>query len=103
MGHILVTGGCGFMGSNFIRSLHARYPEVKVTNLDALTYAANPENIADIATDDWYRFVKGDIADDALVLELMAQADTVVNFAAETHVDRSIHGNAGDFVRTNIE
>lgn len=98
---ILVTGGCGFIGSNFVRYLLERYPAYSVINLDKLTYAGNPENLADVAGDARYRFVKGDICDAAAVDPLVAEADAVVNFAAESHVDRSILGGA-DFVQTDV-
>lgn len=97
---ILVTGGCGFMGSNFIHFLLKMQPDVSITNLDLLTYAGNQENLAGLEGKN-YRFVQGDIADESLVRKLVAKADTVVNFAAETHVDRSIHGEVGNFVHTN--
>jgi dTDP-glucose 4,6-dehydratase len=99
---ILVTGGCGFIGSNFVRLLLAERPHWHVTNLDLLTYAGNPENLADVEKNPQYRFVQGDISDPALVRELLAgEVWAVVNFAAETHVDRSIL-DSGDFVRTNV-
>jgi dTDP-glucose 4,6-dehydratase len=101
MKNVLVTGGCGFMGSNFIRFLCDARPDVSIANVDALTYAGNQENLTGLEGKN-YRFVHGDITDGALMRSLMAQADVVVNFAAETHVDRSIHGRAGDFVHTNI-
>lgn len=90
------------MGSNFIHYLSRVEPGVSITNLDALTYAGNPENLTGIEGKN-YRFVRGDIADGKLMRSLFSEADTVVNFAAETHVDRSIHGAVGDFVHTNIE
>jgi dTDP-glucose 4,6-dehydratase len=98
---ILVTGGAGFIGSHFIRHLLRQYPEVMVTNLDKLTYAGNPENLSDIQEDPRYRFVRGDITDAAAVREAMSGASLAVNFAAETHVDRSIM-SADDFIRTDI-
>jgi len=98
---ILVTGGCGFIGSNFVRHVLRTHPEDSVTNFDRLTYAGNPSNLADVDTDPRYSFVKGDICDAAAVREALAGHDAVVNFAAETHVDRSILG-AGEFVRTNV-
>jgi dTDP-glucose 4,6-dehydratase len=102
MTRVVVTGGCGFIGSNFVRWLLERAPEVQVINFDLLTYAGNPENLADLRTHPRYRFVKGDIADREAVRELLKQGiDTVFNFAAESHVDRSIH-DATPFVRTNI-
>lgn len=102
MKNVLVTGGAGFMGSNFIHYLLGHEGDVSVVNLDALTYAGNPENLSGV-DEKRYRFVQGDIADEKLARELMRDAEWVVNFAAETHVDRSIHGKVGDFVHTNIE
>lgn len=98
---LLITGGCGFIGSNFIRYLLAHY-DYRVVNLDKLTYAGNPANLAEIANDLRYRFVEGDICDAAMVDPLVEEADVVVNFAAESHVDRSIMGGA-EFVQTNIQ
>ncbi|MEK7208381.1 MAG: dTDP-glucose 4,6-dehydratase [Patescibacteria group bacterium] len=97
----LVCGGAGFMGSNFIRFLLAREPLVRVINLDALTYAGNRENVRGLPAPR-HRFVRGDIADAKLVSRLMRGADFVVNFAAETHVDRSIHKDARDFLHSNV-
>lgn len=103
MKSILVTGGCGFIGSNFIRHLLKVKADCKLVNLDKLTYAGNPENLKDIESDSRYQFIKGDICDIDLVEKLFAeeQIDTVVHFAAESHVDRSISGPA-EFIRTNI-
>ncbi|MBI4366922.1 MAG: dTDP-glucose 4,6-dehydratase [Deltaproteobacteria bacterium] len=98
--HILVTGGLGFIGSNFVRHV-LRAREWSITNLDLQTYAGNPANLRDCETDPRYRFVRGDIADPATVQPLMDAADVVVHFAAETHVDRSIHDGQA-FVRTNV-
>ena len=98
---ILVTGGAGFIGSNFVRHVLAAHADDSVVNLDKLTYAGNPANLHDVESDPRYRFVKGDICDGALVRELMAGVDAVVHFAAETHVDRSNLG-ADDFLRTNV-
>jgi len=99
---LLVTGGAGFIGSNFIRHILVTYPDYQVTNYDKLTYAGNLDNLADLANNPHYTFVQGDIADEAKVNEVLAQGfDGVVNFAAETHVDRSIHTGARDFVITN--
>jgi dTDP-glucose 4,6-dehydratase len=98
---ILVTGGAGFIGSNFVRYLLRTHPDDSVVNLDKLTYAGNPENLRDVERDPRYRFVQGDICDTTLVGELMAEADVVVHMAAETHVDRSNAG-ADDFLRTNV-
>jgi len=98
---ILVTGGCGFIGSNFILHLLERYPGCQVVNLDKLTYASNPANLRDVEGDRRYRFVRGDICDTELVGELMAAVDVVFNFAAETHVDRSLM-EAGTFILTDV-
>jgi len=100
---ILVTGGAGFIGSNFIHSFIAQNPDCSVTNLDCLTYAGNLKNLTDIEADLRYRFVRGDIGDAALVAALLAEMkiDAVVHFAAESHVDRSITGPE-IFVRTNV-
>jgi len=100
MERVLVTGGCGFIGSHFVRML-IRERDVAVVNLDALTYAGNPANVADVADDARYRFVHGSITDPAAVTEAGRDCDTVVNFAAETHVDRSIR-QAGDFIQTDV-
>ncbi len=98
---ILVTGGAGFIGSNFIHYLASHRPDWRVINLDKLTYAGNLENLHGVDGRTSYRFVHGDIADREVVETLMAECDYVVNFAAETHVDRSIH-DAGDFIRTDV-
>lgn len=100
---LVVTGGCGFIGSNFIRDQLARYPEQSVVNIDKLTYAGNPENLADVDGDPRYRLQQGDICDREFVRGVMssAKAEAVVNFAAESHVDRSIL-DSGPFVQTNI-
>ena len=103
MKQILVTGGCGFIGSNFIRHTLQHFPGCRIINLDKLTYAGNPGNLTDVEKIPRYRFVKGDIGDAALVRQIFAKEaiDTVVHFAAESHVDRSITGPA-EFVETNI-
>ncbi|MDD5543491.1 MAG: dTDP-glucose 4,6-dehydratase [Acidobacteriia bacterium] len=99
---ILVTGGAGFIGSNFIRYMREVYPDLFITNLDKLTYAGNLDNLRDLEGDSHYRFVRGDICDLQIVNELMsARPDAVIHFAAETHVDRSIH-EARSFVETNV-
>ncbi len=98
---ILVTGGSGFIGSNFVRHVLATHPDHAVVNLDKLTYAGNPENLRDVESDRRYRFVHGDICDAAAVRDAMAGADAVVHFAAESHVDRSNLG-ADEFLRTNV-
>lgn len=102
MKRILVTGGCGFIGANFVRWQLETYPGLEVTNLDALTYAGNPDNLAGLEHEPRYRFVHGDVADRALVMELLAEGfDAVAHFAAESHVDRSID-DAAPFLRTNV-
>ena len=103
MKQVLVTGGCGFIGSNFVRNTLQHNSDYRIINLDKLTYAGNPANLKDIDKSKNYRFVKGDICDVALVRGIFAeeQIDTVIHFAAESHVDRSITGPA-DFVQTNI-
>ncbi len=100
---VFVTGGCGFIGSNFVRHLLKTDPAVSVVNLDALTYAGNPANLRDVAqtTPDRYSFVKGDIRDALAVRQAMSGCDSVVHFAAESHVDRSIV-SANDFIATNV-
>ena len=98
--HFLVTGGAGFIGSNFVRHVRKRFPESRVTVLDKLTYAGNLANLEAVKDDPGYRFVKGDICDPAVVAATMAGCDVVLNFAAETHVDRSIE-DASSFVLTD--
>ncbi len=98
---ILVTGGCGFIGSHFIRVVFEKRPDWQVINLDALTYAGNLANTLDIQTHPRYRFVYGSITDRNLVNTLVSEVDIVVNFAAETHVDRSLMDNE-PFILTNI-
>ncbi|MDF1743267.1 MAG: dTDP-glucose 4,6-dehydratase [Gimesia sp.] len=103
MRHILVTGGCGFIGSNFIRYQLSEYSDISITNLDKLTYAGNLENLKEIESHSGYKFVKGDIADSNFVNSLLESTDfdAVINFAAESHVDRSIL-DSGPFIQTNI-
>src|SRR2546423_3920033 len=99
---LFVTGGCGFIGSNFVRHLLATDPAATVVNFDALTYAGNLANLADVASHPRYKFVKGDITDREAVRAAMRLGVTdVINFAAESHVDRSIQ-DSGPFVRTNV-
>src|SRR5262245_21346118 len=98
---ILVTGGAGFIGCNFVRHVLACHPEDSVINLDKLTYAGNPENLRDVVGDPRYRFVEGDICDGELVRALLDGVDALVHMAAETHVDKSNLG-ADDFLRTNV-
>ena len=105
MERLLVTGGAGFIGSNFVRYMLEKYPNYSVTVLDKLTYAGNLANLADIEEKygpaGRYRFVKGDIADPAAVKEAMAGSKYVLNFAAESHVDRSIE-EPGQFILTDV-
>ncbi len=103
MRNVLVTGGAGFIGSNFIHYVLEKEPDVRVINLDALTYAGNLENLKDLPDPARHTFIQGDICDQKLVEELFHQhaVDTVVHFAAESHVDRSILG-PGQFIQTNI-
>jgi len=101
MRQVLITGGLGFIGSNFVRYFIKRHQDVQVVNLDCQAYSGNPENLADLEGDPRYRFVKGDIRDEREVASAMAGCDTVFNFAAQTHVDRSIL-SAGDFITTNV-
>ncbi|OGI14911.1 MAG: dTDP-glucose 4,6-dehydratase [Candidatus Moranbacteria bacterium RIFCSPHIGHO2_12_FULL_54_9] len=99
---LLVTGGAGFIGANFIHHILRKYPDYRVVNLDALTYAGNLENLKMWENDARYRFVKGDIADPGVIEPLVAACDIVVHFAAESHVDRSIL-DPGAFIRTNVQ
>jgi len=99
---LLVTGGAGFIGSNFVRYVLSTYPSYRVINLDKLTYSGNLANLTEVADDPRYEFVRGDIADEEAVAPLVKRADAVINFAAESHVDRSIL-NPRVFLRTNIE
>jgi len=100
---MLVTGGAGFIGSNFIRHMLAEHPETPIVNLDFLTYAGNPESLRDVAGNPNYTFVKGDICDPTAVAAVFSHhpIETVVHFAAESHVDRSI-ADGSAFVRTNV-
>jgi len=98
---ILVTGGLGFIGSNFIRFMLNKHPEYHLTNLDAITYAANPANLKDVKSNPRYCFIKGDIAKEDDVKNAVKNNDAIINFAAETHVDRSI-ADPENFIRTNI-
>jgi dTDP-glucose 4,6-dehydratase len=98
---LLVTGGAGFIGSHFIRLMMKRRDVQSLVNLDKLTYAGNLDNLREFTADKRYRFVRGDIASPLLVQRLMKDVDRVVNFAAETHVDRSIH-DAAPFLHTNV-
>jgi len=99
---VLVTGGAGFIPSNFIRHLLAKTP-YDVVSLDALTYAGNVENLADVIAHERLSFVQGDIRDTVLVREVVANVDVIVNAAAESHVEKSIRDGGSEFVRTNVE
>lgn len=99
---ILVTGGAGFIGSNFIRLWMKNNPGDKITNLDCLTYAGNLENLKEVENNPNYKFIKGDVCDKNLVNESVKGMNLIVHFAAESHVDRSILGSA-EFIRTNVE
>lgn len=98
---LLITGGAGFIGSNFIHYWLGKYPKDEIVNLDKLTYAGNLENLRDVEDDPRYEFVEGDICDWDVVEEAMQGADTVIHFAAESHVDRSIKGPQV-FTQTNV-
>ena len=98
---VLVTGGAGFIGSNFVGYALETHPDWQITTLDKLTYAGRLENLRDHEDNPRHRFVKGDVADAEVTAPLVEESDVVVHFAAETHVDRSIHG-AGDFVTTDV-
>ena len=98
---ILITGGAGFIGSNFIRYLLKKYPDCKIINLDKLTYAGNLDNLKDIENNKNYTFVKGDICDKKIVDKIARDCEIIINFAAETHVDKSII-EADSFVQTDV-
>ena len=99
--NILLTGGSGFIGSNFVRFVLTNRPGYRVTNLDCLSYSGNLDNLRDLEGDERYTFVHGNICDRALMEKLIAEADAVVHMAAESHVDRSII-DAGPFVQSNV-
>ena len=101
MTSVLVTGGAGFIGSNFVRYMVDKYPEYDIINLDALTYSGNLENLKDIENKENYSFVKGDIRDKSIVDDLVKKCDYVINFAAESHVDRSIF-DPEIFIKSNV-
>ena len=98
---ILVTGGCGFIGSIFVRYMLKTYADVHIINIDSLTYAGNLDNLKEIEQDKRYSFIKGDITERNDVEHALKKADSVVHFAAESHVDRSIE-KAEVFIRTNV-
>ena len=102
MQKLMITGGAGFIGSNFVRYMMNKYKDYNIIVLDALTYAGNRDNLKDIENNQKYTFYHGNICDETIVDELMSKVDAVVNFAAETHVDRSIH-SAGEFINTDIK
>ena len=102
MKKVLVTGGMGFIGSHFIRSALKNHSDWSVINLDKLTYAGNPKNLSDVEQNERYEFIRGDICDEVLVQRVMREVSLIVNFAAESHVDRSID-SAEDFIQTNIQ
>lgn len=99
--HLFITGGAGFIGSNFIRHIRATYPDYTIVNFDKLTYAGNLDNLRDVEHGDRYSFIRGDICDRRALDEAISGADVVINFAAESHVDRSIE-RASDFIETNV-
>ncbi|MDD4353626.1 MAG: GDP-mannose 4,6-dehydratase [Candidatus Nanoarchaeia archaeon] len=99
--NILVTGGCGFIGSNFIMHMIKKYPDYKIVNLDKLTYAGNQENLRNIEKNKNYTFIKGDICNEKIVNKALKNIDLIVHFAAESHVDKSIISRE-DFIKTNI-
>ena len=99
--HVLVTGGSGFIGSNLVRFLLSQRPDYHITNLDALTYAGNPDNLADVAQHPKYRFVHGNNLDRALVESLLSDCDAILHLAAESHVDRSI-SDSRPFLESNV-
>lgn len=98
---LLVTGGAGFIGSNFIRYILKNHDNINIINLDALKYGSNPENLKDVEKDGRYSFIRGDISDYSLVSEIIKDVDAIANFAAETHVDRSISAPEA-FLQSNV-
>jgi dTDP-glucose 4,6-dehydratase len=98
---LLITGGSGFIGSNFIRLILRDARDIKITNIDKLTYAGNQSNLKEARTHPAYAFIKGDICDESLLKEILPRHDAIINFAAESHVDRSIQ-HPHDFIKTNI-
>jgi dTDP-glucose 4,6-dehydratase len=102
--NVLITGGAGFIGSNFIHYWLNKYPNSKIFNLDALTYAGNLENLKDVENNENYQFIQGDICDEELINKIIKEnwIDLIVHFAAESHVDRSVLSSR-DFIKTNVE
>ena len=101
MVEVLVTGGAGFIGSNFVLHALATHPDWRITTLDKLTYAGRMENLRDVINDPRHRFVQGDVTDAAVATPLVRRAEIIVHFAAETHVDRSLQ-EAGAFITTDV-
>src|SRR5688572_4206358 len=101
---LLVVGGAGFIGSNFIRFILNKYSEIKIVNLDNLTYSGNLDNLNELPDKFRYKFIKGDVAKEQTIDKVFKKhkPSYVINFAAETHVDRSIHVGAKQFIDTNI-
>lgn len=102
--NVLVCGGAGFIGSNFVNHMVKKYPQYKIVNLDKLTYAGNIENLKEVENQPNYKFYQGDIVDQEIIEQILTEEkiDAIVNFAAETHVDRSIHVGSREFVMTNV-
>src|SRR4030043_716634 len=98
---LLITGGAGFIGSNFVRYMLDKYKDYTIINLDKLTYAGNLDNLKDVEKNPNYKFVKGDICDGKAVSSIIKGCDAIINFAAETHVDRSILGPES-FIKTDV-
>ena len=98
---ILITGGAGFIGSNFVKHITNKYPEHKIINLDKLTYCGNLDNLTELKNNPNHTFIQGDICDKELVESLVAQVDTIVHFAAETQVDRSITDSCS-YIQTDV-
>ncbi|MBU6447847.1 GDP-mannose 4,6-dehydratase, partial [Patescibacteria group bacterium] len=102
--NVLIAGGAGFIGSNFVRHMVTKYPHYNIVNIDKLTYAGNIDNMLDIEHMPNYKFYQADICDQELIDQIIVheKIDAIVNFAAETHVDRSIHVGSREFVMTNV-
>ena len=98
---LLITGGLGFIGSNFIRHVLREYPDIEVTNVDDLSFGSNPKSLTDLEDDEKYHFERGNIADYKRISSLISGMDAIVNFAAETHVDRSL-SDPGSFLKSNV-
>ena len=98
---LLITGGLGFIGSNFVLHVLSEYPDIEVTNVDDQLYGSNPKSLADLEADDRYSFIRANIADYQRISDLVVGKDAVINFAAETHVDRSL-SDPGSFLKSNV-